>query len=216
MSTKCKVSGEALFGKIRRELLCLFFLNPDRSFYLLELVEILQTGRGGVQRELANLVESGIISRIKKGVKVFFKISDECGILGEMQDLLLRLMNIEKMISSVLKLYGGSVTTAVLSSTEVNENERSANLMLACEGISEELISELEKIQLLSGIRITLEIVRSYELGAFIRDHPEIKWLSPGEGILLVGKPENLIPEESEEIPVIEEPDLFSGSGFTW
>jgi len=52
---------KSLFGMIRRQLLCLFFLNPGRSYFLLELVDILRTGRGGVQRELANLVDSGII-----------------------------------------------------------------------------------------------------------------------------------------------------------
>ncbi|MEN8208777.1 MAG: hypothetical protein ABFR50_05960, partial [Candidatus Fermentibacteria bacterium] len=79
MSTKSV--NESLFGRIRRQLLSLFFLNPEKSFFLLELIDILRTGRGGVQRELANLVGSGIISREKTGMKVFFSLSEDCTVI---------------------------------------------------------------------------------------------------------------------------------------
>ena len=209
-------SGEALFGKIRRELLCLFFLNPDRSFYLLELVAILQTGRGGVQRELANLTESGIIRREKTGVKTFFRAADDSPIFVQMQSLLEKLTDIRKMISSAVKSADNTVNTAILSPIIISESIRSVKLLIVCDGINELFQQEIERIHLLTGIEIQMEIVRRSELSVFIEEHSFEEWISPETGFLLAGRPEDLIPEKHEEETVISEPDLFSGTDFNW
>ena len=127
MSTKS--IDESLFGRIRRELLCLFFLNPGKSYFLLELIDILRTGRGGVQRELANLVESGIITREKSGNKVFFRISEDCAVIIEMQKLLAKLVDYENMLSLAVKDYRTSIQTAVLSKEEKRGDSSSLNLL---------------------------------------------------------------------------------------
>ncbi len=216
MSTQIAVSGEALFGKIRRELLCLFFLNPDRSFYLLELVAILQTGRGGVQRELANLTESGIIRREKTGVKAFFSVADDSPIFVQMQNLLEKMTDIRKMISSAVKSAGNTVNTAILSPIIISESIRSVKLLIVCDEINELFHKEIERIRLLTGIEIQMEIVRRSELSVFIEEHSFEEWISPETGFLLAGRSEDLIPEKHKEDTVISEPDLFSGTGFNW
>ncbi len=216
MSTNIVVSGEALFGKIRRELLCLFFLNPDRSFYLLELVAILQTGRGGVQRELANLTESGIIRREKTGVKTFFSVADDSPIFVQIQNLLEKMIDIRKMISSAVKSAGNTVNTAILSPIIISESIRSVKLLIVCDEINELFQQEIERIHLLTGTEIQMEIVRRSELSTFIIEHSFEEWISPETGFLLTGRPEDLIPEKLEEETVISEPDLFSGTDFNW
>lgn len=210
------VSGEALFGKIRRELLCLFFLNPDRSFYLLELVAILQTGRGGVQRELANLTESGIIRREKTGVKTFFSVADDSPIFVQIQNLLEKMIDIRKMISSAVKSAGNTVNTAILSPIIISESIRSVKLLIVCDEINELFQQEIERIHLLTGTEIQMEIVRRSELSTFIIEHSFEEWISPETGFLLTGRREDLIPEKFEEETVISEPDLFSGTDFNW
>lgn len=214
MSTYIAGAGEALFGKIRRELLCLFFLNPDRSFYLLELVAILRTGRGGVQRELANLTESGIIRREKTGVKAFFRVADDFEIFDEMRNLLEKITDIRKMISSTVKSPDALISTAILSPVFRSGSVRSVRLLIVCDEIDNLLQQEMDRIQLLTGIEIRMEIVEPSELGVFISEHSSDEWLSPETGFLLVGRPEDLIPEKPEEESVIREPDLFSGSDF--
>ncbi|MCK4671636.1 MAG: winged helix-turn-helix transcriptional regulator [Candidatus Aegiribacteria sp.] len=216
MSTYIALSGEALFGKIRRELLCLFFLNPDRSFYLLELVAILQTGRGGVQRELANLTESGIIRREKTGVKTFFRVADDSAIFVQMRDILEKITDIRNMISSAVKSADKTIITAILSPIILSGSTRSVRLLIVCDEINDLFQKEMDRVQLLTGIEIQMEIVRQSELSAFINEHSSEEWISPGTGFLLAGRPEDLIPEKSDEESVIREPDLFSGSDFNW
>ncbi|MCK4506424.1 MAG: winged helix-turn-helix transcriptional regulator [Candidatus Aegiribacteria sp.] len=216
MSTQTAVSGEALFGKIRRELLCLFFLNPDRSFYLLELVAILQTGRGGVQRELANLTESGIIRREKTGVKTFFRVADDSAIYVQMRNLIEKMTDIRNMISSAVKSADRTIITAILSPIILSGSIRSVRLLIVCDEINDMFQQEMNRIQLLTGIEIQMEIVRQSELSAFINEYSSEGWISPGTGFLLAGRSEDLIPEKSDEESVIREPDLFSGSDFNW
>lgn len=216
MSTYNAGIDEALFGKIRRELLCLFLFNPARSFYLLELVAILRTGRGGVQRELANLIESGIIRKEKTGVKVFFRAADDSAVFEELRDLLGKMIDIRKMISSAVKSSDALIITAILSPVFSRGNIRSVKLLLVSPEINDLFQQEMDRIQLITGIKIEMEIVEQSELRGFIKKHSSDEWLSPETGFLLAGKPEDLIPQKADEESVIREPDLFSGSDFNW
>jgi len=214
MSTKS--IDESLFGRIRRQLLCLFFLNPGKSFFLLELIDLLRTGRGGVQRELANLVESGIITREKSGMKVFFSLSEDCAITNEMQSLLYKLVDHEGIISLAVRDYGELIQTAVMSSEGKRGDSLSFNLLVSIDGDSEVFRREIERIELLNGIEVVLLTVRPHELKGYISSRPEAQWISLGSWKLLAGKAEDLNPGDTEEESTISEPDLFSGTGFTW
>lgn len=214
MSTKS--IDDSLFGRIRRELLCLFFLNPEKSFFFLELVDILRTGRGGVQRELANLVESGIITREKSGMKVLFSLSESCPVTDEMQKLLVKLVDYEDMISLAVSDYATSIKTAVMSSPEEGEYSPSLKLLVSCDGSCEEFLKEIKRIELLIGRKIELLIVRTYELKEYISSRPEAQRILNGTWTLLTGTEKDLEPEEVREENVISEPDLFSGTGLSW
>jgi len=214
MSTKS--INESLFGMIRRQLLCLFFLNPERSYFLLELVDTLRTGRGGVQRELVNLVESGIITREKSGMKVLFSLSEDCPVTDEMQKLLVKLVDYEEMVSRAVTEHVAFIQTAVMSSAERRGDSLSLNLLVSFDGDSEPFRREIELIELLTGIEIVLLTVQPYELKEYIRIKPEAKWISDGTWKLIVGKTGDLIPDELDRESDINEPDLFSGTGFSW
>jgi hypothetical protein len=214
MSTKS--INESLFGRIRRELLCLFFLNPGRSFFLLELVDILRTGRGGVQRELSNLVESGIIDREKTGMKVLFSLSADCPVIDEMQKLLGKLVNYKDMISLAVSDCGTSIQTAAIYSSEKREASLSLKLLVSCDDSCEGFLREIERIELIIGRKIELLIVGTSELKEYIRSRPEAQWILDGSWKLLAGTADDLKPEKDTAENGISEPDLFSGTGFNW
>ena len=51
----------AIFTSTQQRLFTLLFGQPDRSFFLGELIELADCGRGAVQRELARLVDVGLV-----------------------------------------------------------------------------------------------------------------------------------------------------------
>lgn len=214
MSTKS--IDESLFGLIRRQLLSLFFLNPEKSFYLLELINILRTGRGGVQREVANLVESGIITREKSGMKVFFSLSEDCAIKEEMHTLLCKLIDQEDMLSSAVKDYGTSIRTAVMLPEGGVEDAMPFDLLVSLDGDTEPFGMEIGRIELLTGTKILLLVLNPDKFKEYIASSSFKKLISGGKWKLLAGRADDLMPVELETESGISEPDLFSGTGFTW
>lgn len=79
--------GESLFGKVRRKVLAAFLLNPDRSFYLLELIRLLDCGRGAVQREVSRLFRAGIVTRERVGNQVHYRANTGNLVYGELRSL---------------------------------------------------------------------------------------------------------------------------------
>ncbi len=214
MSTKS--IDESLFGLIRRQLLSLFFLNPEKSFYLLELINILRTGRGGVQREVANLVESGIITREKSGMKVFFSLSEDCAIKDEMQILLCKFIDYEDILSSAVKDYGTSIRTAVMLPEGGVEDALPFDLLVSLDGDIEAFQMEIKRIELLTGTKILLLVLNPDKFKEYIASSSFKKLISDGKWKLLAGRADDLMPVELETESGISEPDLFSGKGFTW
>ena len=81
----------SLFGKTRQAVLALFFGNADRSFYTRQVVRLVGAGHGAVQRELARLVEVGILKRSVDGHQVYYRVDRDCPIFDELKGLLLKL-----------------------------------------------------------------------------------------------------------------------------
>lgn len=63
----------ALFGRTKDALLSTFFGKPDEAFYLNELVRSVNAGTGAVQREVKNLASAGLVVKLKKGNRCFYK-----------------------------------------------------------------------------------------------------------------------------------------------
>ncbi len=82
-----ELMGESLFGKVRRKVLATFVLNPHRSFYLLELIRLLDCGRGAVQREVSRLCRAGILIREPVGNQVHYRANSGNLIYGELRSI---------------------------------------------------------------------------------------------------------------------------------
>ena len=59
--------AKALFSKTQQRLYGLLFGHPDRTFFLRELIEKANIGRGTVQREMEKLVASELVLVKKVG-----------------------------------------------------------------------------------------------------------------------------------------------------
>ena len=84
-------AASALFGKTRLRVLVLLFSQTDESFYLREVARQTGTGLGAVQRELASLVETGIVRRTERGNQVLFQADPHCPVFAELRDLVAKL-----------------------------------------------------------------------------------------------------------------------------
>jgi hypothetical protein len=79
--------GTALFGKTQRALLRLFFVRPEQSFYLRQIVRTAAIGQGAAQRELARWVEAGLLVRTRRGNQVYYRANTASPVFAELKGL---------------------------------------------------------------------------------------------------------------------------------
>lgn len=103
-----------LFGKVRRKLLSIFMLNPDKSFFMLELIRLLSCGRGAVQRELALLVKIGVIYRKPDGKHIYYSTNKQNLIYTELRSILSKTTGLIDLLKGDLDLYSQQIGVAFI------------------------------------------------------------------------------------------------------
>ncbi|HEY2250184.1 MAG TPA: nucleotidyltransferase domain-containing protein [Planctomycetaceae bacterium] len=94
--------GGALFGKTQRGLLRLFFLRPEQSFYLRQIVRTAEVGQGAAQRELARWVEAGLLVRMQRGNQVHYQANPACPVFTELKSLAVKTVGVADVIRDAL------------------------------------------------------------------------------------------------------------------
>ena len=104
MGAKAKpdLLAAALFGKTRRSVLGLLFLEPRRPFYLREIVRRTGGGQGSVQRELRRLTAAGILDRQGMGRTITYRVNAASPIFKELRGLLAKTTGIVERLRQAL------------------------------------------------------------------------------------------------------------------
>ena len=76
--------ADALFSQTQQRVLGLMFGQPDRSFYLTELIRLIGAGRGAVQREPARLERSGLVKVTAVGSQKHFQAEPTSPLFDEL------------------------------------------------------------------------------------------------------------------------------------
>src|SRR5688572_26423942 len=79
--------ADALFPATRQRVLGLLFGQPERSFAMMELITLAQSGSGAVQRELERLVASGLVTTRLVGRQKLFAANPRSAIFEELRGL---------------------------------------------------------------------------------------------------------------------------------
>jgi predicted nucleotidyltransferase len=76
--------ADALFSGTKQRVLGLLFGQPSRSFYATELIGLAGSGSGAVQRELATLAQSGLVTVRAIGNQKHYQANAESPIFAEL------------------------------------------------------------------------------------------------------------------------------------
>jgi predicted nucleotidyltransferase len=104
--------GAALFGKSKRALLALFYVQPERSFYLRQVMRTLGIGQGAVQRELARLVDAGLLVRTQVGSQVHYQANPASPVFAELKSLMLKSSGVADVLREALAGLSERITVA--------------------------------------------------------------------------------------------------------
>ena len=82
--TPRKGLADALFSTTQQRVLGLLFGQPERSFYSTEVIGLLGSGSGAVQRELAKLEQSGLVSVHNVGTQKHYQANRDSPLFTEL------------------------------------------------------------------------------------------------------------------------------------
>jgi len=94
--------ADALFTKVQQRVLGVLFGNPDRSFYANEVIALAKTGTGAVQRELARLQASGLVTVTDIGRQKHYQANRAAPVFEELRGLVLKTVGMVDVLRAAL------------------------------------------------------------------------------------------------------------------
>lgn len=104
--------ADALFPKVRQRVLAVFFGTPDRSFYAAEVMALVQSGSGAVQRELTDLSSAGLLMVRKQGKQKHYQANAGSPVFAELRALVLKTMGLADVLRAALAPLAGQIDVA--------------------------------------------------------------------------------------------------------
>jgi predicted nucleotidyltransferase len=104
--------SNALFSKVQQRVLALIFGQPERSFYMSEIVRNVRSGTGAVERELSRLQRSGLVSVERIGNQKHFRANHQSPIFAELQSIVIKTVALTGPLGKALELHSDRITAA--------------------------------------------------------------------------------------------------------
>ncbi len=94
--------GKALFTTTQRNVLSLIYGNPEKSFYIKEILHLTGMGVATIKRELDRMLDAGILSFTKIGNQHHYKANPQCPIFEELISIVSKTFGMAEVISHAL------------------------------------------------------------------------------------------------------------------
>ena len=166
--------ADALFSTTQQRVLGLLFGQPERSFYATELIGLAGAGSGAVQRELARLEESGLVTVRRLGTQKHYQADPESPLFGELVGIARKTIGLAEPIRRALEPLAGRIAAAFVfgSVAKRQDSARSdIDLMVVSDKITyAEVFAALEGMNSLLGRNVNPTVYSRKELAKRIRD----------------------------------------------
>jgi len=112
MSMEAISLSNALFSKVQQRVLALIFGQPERSFYMSEIMRNVRSGTGAVERELSRLQRSGLVSVERIGNQKHYRANHQSPIFAELQSLVINTVALAEPLRKSLEPYSDKIKAA--------------------------------------------------------------------------------------------------------
>jgi predicted nucleotidyltransferase len=104
--------ADALFSTIQQRVLAFLFGQPERSFFATELIRLAGGGSGGVQRELARLAQSGLVTVTRVGTQKHYQANPKSPIFAELCAIAQKTVGLAEPLREALAPLAKRITAA--------------------------------------------------------------------------------------------------------
>lgn len=184
--------ADALFTTTQQRVLGLLYGQPKRSFFANELIGLTGSGSGAVQRELARLVDSGLVTSRSIGRQRHYQANAEAPIYYELQSIIVKTVGLAEPLRAALIPLCHRITLALVYGSIAKGTATAASdidLLVVAEDLTlEDLYCALEPAeqQLQRKVSPTLYTVKEFARRRVV-GNPFMTKVLTGENIVLIG-----------------------------
>jgi len=159
---------DALFSTTQQRVLGLLFGQPERSFYASEIIGFVGAGSGAVQRELAKLEGSGLVTTKRIGNQKHFQANQDSPIFDELCSIVLKTVGMVEPIRKALEPLASQIQAAFIFGSVAKRQDRASSdidLMIVSDTLTlADVFGVLEPVNALVGRQVNPTI---YNLADF-------------------------------------------------
>ncbi|PWU13668.1 MAG: transcriptional regulator [Bdellovibrio sp.] len=197
---KAKKAGglvDALFTSTQQKVFRLIFGQPDRKFFAQELIDLCRAGSGAVQREIAALLESGLVTAEVIGKQKYYQANKDSPIFEELFQIVQKTIGLAGPIKDALESLGTPIKLAFIFGSLAKGSAKSGSdvdVLVVSDGVAQdELYAALEPIEQILARKINPLLYSSSEFRDRVNSkNAFLETVLSGERIPLVGD-ENVI-----------------------
>ncbi len=184
---------DALFSSVRKKVLGVLFGNPSRSFFFNEIIALVGSGTGAVQRELERLSESGLVTISQVGNQKHYQANPDSPIFEELCSLIKKTIGLVEPLRDALNSCREKLQLALVFGSVAKESENAysdVDLLIVSDEMTLEdvyvLLSDVEK-ELARKINPTIYTKAEFETRLQSKNSFLMRVLK-GETVLLFGE----------------------------
>lgn len=159
--------ADALFTQVQQRVLAVLFGNPSRSFYANEVIALVHSGTGAVQRELKRLVSSGLVTLNRRGNQTHYQANMDTPVYAELRGLVIKTCGLADVVRAALEPLATQIERAfIYGSTAKGEDSANSDIdlmVISPELTYAELFMALEPASLTLGRTINPTVYTSEE-----------------------------------------------------
>lgn len=119
--------ADALFTVTQQNVLRLLYVQPEKSFYLKEILRLTGMGVATIKRELDRMEAAGILGMTRIGNQHHYQANPECPIYQELLAIVKKTFGIADEISSALSSVSGKIDWAFIFGSVASGKETASS-----------------------------------------------------------------------------------------
>ena len=150
--------ADAVFTLTQQRVYALLFGQPNRRFFVTEVIDLAGGGRSAVQRELAKLEKANLATALRVGNRVYYQANRNSPIFEDLYAIVRKTVGLERVVENALEPLKDKLSLAVIHGSVANRTdtaESDIDLLLVSDELTlESVYSALRPAEKLLGRQI--------------------------------------------------------------